>query len=411
MPAFDADAIRSQFPIFAKPLSKDRRLTYLDSASTAQKPQSVVDAERTVYENFYANAYRGVYAFGAKVDEELEETRARMAAFLGAGSAEEIVFTPGTTMAINLVARGWGGKYLQRGDEILLNEMEHHANIVPWQIIAKEKDAVIKYLPLTEDGRLEMSRWDGFFTERTKLVAVTAMSNVLGTVNPIAEITRRAHAGGAVVLVDGAQSVPHQRADVTTADVDFLACSGHKMFGPSGVGILYGKREHLENMDPFLGGGHMISRVFHEHSEYAPPPMKFEAGTLPIAQAIALRAAIDFIESLDPQAMHAHEQDLLQYAHQRLGEIPGMRIFGPDVEHKGSIASFTIDKMHPEDLANLLDRKGVFVRHGHHCTMLLHELLKAPATTRASFAVYNQRADVDALVDAIQFARERLRLA
>jgi len=407
----DIDAVRADFPILGKSLSKDRRLAFLDSAASAQKPQVVIDKEREVYENYFANAYRGVYQFGAKVDEELEASREAVRSLINADSAEEIIFTAGTTMSINLVANAWGRKFLKPGDEILLNEMEHHANLVPWQQIAQSTGATLKVLPLTADGRLNLDELDTLLTEKTKLVAVTGMSNVLGTINPIAEITERAKGVGAWVLVDAAQSVPHRAVDVQSPAVDFLAFSGHKIVGPTGVGVLYGRQELLEAMDPFLGGGHMISRVFKDHSEYADPPMKFEAGTLPIAQAIALRSAIEYVQGLGFDAIHAHEQDLLEYATARLLEIPGMTIYGPRTEHKGSICTFTIDKVHPEDLANLLDRSGVFVRHGHHCTMPLHDLLGVPATTRASFAFYNNREDVDQLIEGIDYARKRLRLS
>jgi cysteine desulfurase/selenocysteine lyase len=407
---FDVEAVRADFPILGKPLSKGRRLTFLDSAASAQKPSVVIDKEREVYENYFANAYRGVYQFGARIDEELEACRETVRELLNAARADEIIFTAGTTMSINLVANGWGRKFLKAGDEILLNEMEHHANIVPWQHIAQATGAKIQYLPLTADGRLNLDVLDDYLTERTKLVAVTGMSNVLGTINPLGEITARAKAVGARVFVDAAQSVPHAPVNVQDPAVDFLAFSGHKIFGPTGVGILYGRRELLEEMDPFLCGGHMISRVFKDHSDYADPPMKFEAGTLPIAQAIALRPAIEYVTNLGFDAIHAHERDLLEYATTRLLEIPGLTIYGPATAHKGSICSFSIDQVHPEDLANLLDRKGVFVRHGHHCTMPLHDLLKVPATTRASFAMYNNREDVDALIEGIQFARKRLRL-
>jgi cysteine desulfurase/selenocysteine lyase len=411
MTHFDVEAVRTDFPILGKALSKGRRLTFLDSAASAQKPRVVIDKEREVYENYYANAYRGVYQFGAAVDEELEASREAVRELLGAGSADEIIFTSGTTMSINLVANAWGRKFLKPGDEILLNEMEHHANIVPWQHVAKATGAVVKYLPLTQDGRLNLDVLGDYLTERTKMVSVTGMSNVLGTINPIGEIAKRAKAVGALVLVDAAQSVPHGFVNVQDPAVDFLAFSGHKIVGPSGVGVLYGRRELLQAMDPFLCGGHMIARVYKDHSEYAGPPMKFEAGTLPIAQAIALRPAIEYVKALGFDAIHAHERDLLEYATTRLHEIPGLTIYGPSTEHKGAICSFTIDNVHPEDLANLLDRHGVFVRHGHHCTMPLHDLLKVQATTRASFAFYNNRDDVDALIEGIHFARKRLKVA
>lgn len=406
----DVAAVRRDFPILAKPLPKGRSLVYLDSASSAQKPSAVIDKQREVYENYYANAYRGVYRFGALVDDGLEATRAAVQQWINAREPEEIVFSSGSTMSINMVAYGWGLSRLQAGDEVLLNEMEHHANFVPWQQIARKVGAVCRFIPLTDDGRLDMERLDEVLSPKTRLVAVTGMSNVLGTINPIKELTRRAHEVGALVAVDGAQSVPHGATDVQDLDVDFVAFSGHKLYGPSGVGVLYGRRDLLESMDPFMYGGHMIAQVTKDDSTWARLPAKFEAGTLPIVQAVALGAAIEYLNGLGIRAVQAHEDELLKYAHQRLTEIPGMNIYGPSVEHKGAIVSFTIDKAHAEDLAQLLDRKGVFVRHGHHCTMPLHEKLGVSATVRASFGCYNNTEDVDALVEAIHFARERLRL-
>ena len=457
----DVETVRQDFPILQKPLPKGMFPVYLDTAASAQKPRQVIEKERECEESYYANAYRGVYRFGARVSDELDATRRKVQEFLGAAAPEEIIFTSGCTMSINLVANAWGRKFLQAGDEILLNEMEHHANLVPWQRIAAERGAVLRFIPLTPDGQLDLERLDDVLTERTKLVAVTGMSNVVGTIPPIDVLAAKAHERGALILVDAAQSVPHlptdvqyysplcclqrtaspvqndiealaadphgaQRVDpyaefglnepgVRTAGagayVDFLAFSGHKLFGPTGVGILYARRELLEAMDPFLGGGHMISRVYKDHSEYAEPPAKFEAGTLPIVQAIALGAAVDYVTGLGFEAIHEHEQRLLRYAHEKLLEVPGLTIYGPDVEHKGAIVSFDIEKAHPEDLANLLDLKGVFVRHGHHCTMPLHDLLGVPATVRASFSIYNTEAEIDALAEALQFARKRLRLA
>ena len=408
--AFDVRKIRHDFPILDCELSEGKPLVYLDSAASAQKPRVVIEKEAEVYQNYYANAYRGVYQFGARIDEELEASRAKIQRFLGAAEPREIIFTAGTTMSINLVANAWGRPVLEPGDELLLTEMEHHANLVPWQRIAQETEAVLRFIPLTADGRLDLDRLDKVLTDRTRLVAVTAMSNVLGTINPIDELARRAHQHGALILVDAAQSIPHQLTDVSASDVDFLAFSGHKLFGPTGVGVLYGRHDLLESMDPFLCGGHMISQVFRDHSTWADLPAKFEAGTLPIAQAIALGTAVDYVSEIGFAAIAAHEQRLTATAHQRLMEIPGMRIHGPAVRHKGAIVSFSIDRVHPEDLAQLLDRKGVFVRHGHHCAMPLHEHLGVPATTRASFALYNTVGEIDALIDGIHFAREKLRL-
>ncbi len=409
--SFDVAKVRAQFPIFDRPLPNGQPLIYLDSAASAQKPHSVIDKERECYERYYANAYRGDYQFGVHIDEELESTRGKVRDLIGATQSEEILFTSGTTMSINLVANAWGRKFLQAGDEILLTQMEHHANLVPWQQVAHATGASVRYIPLTSDWRLDLDRLDEVLTDRTRLVAVSGMSNVLGTVPPIREIAAAARKRGALVLVDGAQSVPHLATNVHDLDIDFLTFSAHKLYGPSGVGVLWGRRRLLEAMDPFLCGGHMISEVFWDHSTWAALPAKFEAGTLPIAQAVAMGAAVDFVNGLGLPAIHAHDADLTAYAHERLGSVVGLRIFGPEPAEKGPIVTFAIDGIHPQDLANLIDRKGVAVRHGHHCTMPLHSLLGVPATTRASFGVYTTRGDIDVLVDAIEFARKKLRRA
>jgi cysteine desulfurase/selenocysteine lyase len=409
-PPFDVEVVRRDFPIFDRQLSSDLPLTYLDSGASAQKPRSVIDKERQVYETYYANAYRGVYRFGAQIDDEMEAVRETLRGFLGARSPDEIIFTSGATMSINLVARCWGGRHLQPGDELLLNVTEHHANLVPWQMVAKDTGAQLRFIPLLEDGRLDLDRLDDVLGERTKLIALSGMSNVLGSINPISEIVQRAQKYGALVAVDGAQSVPHLATDVCCPQIDFLSFSGHKLFGPSGVGVLYGRQELLQDMDPFLGGGHMIASVERQSSTWAQPPAKFEAGTPAIAQAIALGTAVDYVTSHGWEAIRCHEHALLKYAHKRLLEVPGMRIHGPDVEHKGAIISFTVDDAHPEDLAQLLDRCGVFVRHGHHCAMPLHDWLGQAATVRASLALYNSRGDIDRLVDGLHFARQKLRL-
>ncbi len=406
----DVETIRQDFPILHKPLSNGMPLVYLDSAASAQKLRQVIETLRDCYENYYANSHRGVYEFGVRIDEALESARRKVQTFIGAAEPEEIIFTSGTTMSINLVAHAWGRKFLQPNDEIVLNEMEHHANLVPWQQVARENGAKLRFIPLTPDGRLDLSQLDDLLSEKTRLVAVTGMSNVLGTINPIAEITTKAKQVGALVLVDGAQSVPHQQTDVRNPEIDFLAFSGHKLFGPSGVGVLYGRRELLESMDPFLTGGGMIDEVHRDHSTWGELPAKFEAGTLPVAQAIALGTAVDYLRSLDFEAIGAHERQLLKRAHQRLSEIPGVRILGPDVAYKGPIISFIVEGIHPHDVAQLLDRKGVAVRAGHHCTMPLHALLDVTATTRASFALYNTEAEADALADAVRFARKKFRL-
>jgi len=408
----DVLEIRRDFPILNRPLETGRHRkgllpAFLDSAASAQKPHCVIDREREVEEQFYANAYRGVYYFGARVDEELEASRAAIGRFVGA-APEEVVFTSGTTMSLNLIARAWGGKFLQPGDEVLITDMEHHANIVPWQMICAERGATLKWLPLTDDLRLDLDQLDAYLTPRTKLVAVTGMSNVLGTINPVAEIAKRVHAAGALFAVDAAQSVPHLPVHMRSFGIDFLAFSGHKLFGPSGVGVFCAREDLLRSMSPFLGGGHMIDRVWKDHSTWAEPPAKFEAGTIPIVQAIALHAAIDYVTGLGLNRIHATEEALLRYAHEKLTTIPGLTIHGPAMEHKGAICSFTIDGASAEDLASLLDVQGVFVRHGHHCTMPLHDRLGIAASVRASFAFYNTREEVDRLVNGLHFALDRI---
>lgn len=410
-PMLDVEAIRRDFPILSKILPNGQPLTFLDNAASAQKPKRVIEKQTEFYENYYANAYRGDYQLGAHVDIALEAVRSKTQEFLGAEHSEEIILTSGTTMSLNLVAQSWGRKFLKAGDEILVTPMEHHANLVPWQQVASEKQASLKYIPLTSDGRLDLERLDEVLTEKTKLVAVTAMSNVLGTINPIDILSEKAKAVGALILVDGAQSVPHLPVNVRESGIDFFAFSGHKLYGPTGIGILYGRRELLEAMDPFLYGGHMIDRVFLDHSTWAELPAKFEAGTLPIVQAISLGTALDYVMEIGFDAIHQHEQHLLKTAHEILSDIPGLTIYGPAPEHKGAIVSFTIEGAHPQDLSFQLDRKGVAVRYGHHCAMPLHDWLDAPATVRASFAFYNTTAEIETLAEAIHFARKKLRLS
>lgn len=406
----DADAVRAQFPVLNQVLDGNVLPVFLDSGASAQKPQCVIDKEREVEEQYFSNAYRGKYSFGARIDEELEMARSHVAGFIGAASARSIAFTPGTTSTLSMIAAGWGDQFVTADDEILITEMEHHANFVPWQQLALRTGAKLCFMPLTDDWQVDMTRLDEVLTKKTKLVAVCGMSNVLGTINPVAELTRRAHAVGAVIVVDGAQSVPHMRTDVSTDDIDFLVFSGHKLYGPTGVGILYGRPDRLEEMQPVVFGGHMIDRVYKDHSTWAPAPARFEAGTLPIVQAIALGTAVEWVQHVGLERIHRHEQQLLISAMEQLGEIPGLRIFGPDAEHRGAIISFRIDGIHPEDLAAILDRRGVLTRHGHHCAMPLHDLLGVSATTRASFAAYNTPSDVTALVDGIAAARQTLQL-
>lgn len=406
---FDVATIKAQFPVLNQTFDDGLKPVYLDSGASAQKPSAVIEKEREVQEQYFANAYRGKYRFGARIDEELEESRSKVAAFINARESREIAFVGGTTAALNMIAFGWGGRHLKAGDEVLISHMEHHANLVPWQQVVEKAGATLRFIPLTEDGRLNMDRLDEVLTPQTKIVAISGMSNVLGTINPIDKLTQKAHAVGAIIVVDGAQSVPHMKTDVQKSDVDFLVFSGHKVYGPTGVGVLYGKAERLEETDPILFGGHMISKVTDHESSWSPIPARFEAGTLPIVQAIALGAAIDWINEVGIEAIGEHEHRLLEQATQRLSEIEGMTIFGPDTSQKGAIISFRCEGVHPEDLAAILDRRAVLTRHGHHCTMPLHNLLGVSATTRASFGAYNTIDDIDALIAGIKDARKQLK--
>ena len=400
----NGDEIRRQFPVLCQIMPRGSRPIFLDSGASAQKPQCVIDKEREVEEQYFANAHRGTYQFGQRIDEEFEGARTSLAKFLNAPSPDNVIFTPGTTIGINMIASGWGRKHVQPGDEILTTVMEHHANFVPWQQLAKERCATLKLIPLTPDGRLDMKQLDSVLTKRTRVLTITGMSNMLGTVNPITELVRRAHAVGACVVVDGAQSVPHLPTDVFADDIDFLVFSGHKLYGPTGVGVLYGKAERLEEMDPVFFGGHMISEVRIEESTWSVAPAKFEAGTMPIVQAIALGTAVEWVQKIGVASIHQHEQLLTTLAIERLKQIPGITIYGPDVAHRGGIVSFRIDGLHPEDLAAILDQRNVFARHGHHCTMPLHTYLGVSATTRVSLAAYNSADDIDELMKAIELA-------
>jgi cysteine desulfurase/selenocysteine lyase len=377
-------------------------LVYLDNGASTQHPRQVIQAMVDVYERHYANVHRGIHALSEESTDRYEAARRKVQNFLNAASEEEVIFTRGTTESINLVARSWGDANLRPGDEILLTEMEHHSNIVPWQQAAARTGAVIRWLPITDDGRLAMDRLDEFLSPRTKIVAVTAMSNVLGTINPIETIVAAAHRFGALVLIDAAQSVPHQATDVQALGADFLAFSGHKMLGPTGVGVLYGRRELLEAMPPFQGGGNMIRRVTTEEFEPAELPARFEAGTPPIVQAIGLGAAIDYLEQVGMDAIHAHERALVTRAHEVLSAISGVRILGPGPRHTGGIVGFVIDRVHAHDVAQVLDRYGVAVRAGHHCAMPLHKRLGITASTRASCYLYNTPTEVDVLASAVE---------
>ena len=396
----DAERIRKDFPIFER-TPHGKRLVYLDSAATSQKPRQVIDAVTDFYERHNANLYRAVYELAEEATARFEEARARLARFIGAPDPSCLVFNRGTTESVNLVAHGYGRKFLREGDEILLSDLEHHSNVVPWQFCAQATGAKLRFISLDEEGRLDLANLDGLITERTKVVAVTGQSNVIGTMPPIRRLADAAHAVGAVIVVDGAQLVPHNRVDVVELDIDFLTISGHKMLGPTASGGLYGKREVLDRMDPFLGGGEMIMEVHRDHSTFKDPPHRFEAGTMNIAQEIGLVAAIDYLEDIGMDSVRAHEKDLTRYAIDRLLDV-GATVFGShDAESRGGAVSFWFRDIHPHDMAQVLDQEGVCVRPGHHCAQILMRCLGVPATTRASFYVYNTQEDVDALIEAL----------
>jgi cysteine desulfurase/selenocysteine lyase len=398
----DAERIRDDFPILRQTIN-GKRLVYLDSAASSQKPIPVLDAMRTFYENDYANVHRGVHRLATRATEAYESARCEVAGFVGA-RPESLVFTRNATEAINLVAHSWGRSRLTAGDEIILTVMEHHSNLVPWHLLASDHGVVLRHIPITEDFRLDLDAFERLITPRTKMVCVAHMSNTLGTVNPVKLIADRAHAAGAVVLVDGAQAVPHMKVDMVDLDCDFYAFSAHKMVGPSGIGALYAKSEHLEAMPPFLGGGEMIAQVRLDGSTYNVPPHKFEAGTPAIAEAVGFGAAAKYLDGLGMEAVQAYEADLARFAIEALRRFPEVRILGPETDRGGAV-SFTVDGIHPHDLATVLDTEGVAVRAGHHCTMPLHDLLGIPASLRASFYIYNVREDAERLIEALDRTR------
>jgi len=374
---------------------------YLDSSNTSQKPRQVIEAISEYYELHNANLYRAVYALAEEATSLFEEARSKLASFVGAPDPACIVFNRGTTESTNLVAHAYGRKFLKPGDEILLTVVEHHSNLVPWQLAAQATGATLRFIPLAEDGTLDLGGLDALLTERTKIVGVTGMSNVLGTMPPLRLLADAAHAVGAVVLVDGAQLVPHTPVDVQELDVDFLTISGHKMLGPTASGGLFGKLEVLDRMDPFLGGGEMIREVYPDHSTFKEVPYRFEGGTMNIAEEVGLAAAIDYLEALGMEAVREHEKELTAYAMKRLGEA-GATVFGPqDPELRGGAVSFAYRGIHPHDLAQVLDQENVCIRAGHHCAQPLMRALGVPATARASFYVYNRPEDVDALIEAL----------
>ncbi|MBJ22883.1 MAG: cysteine desulfurase [bacterium] len=397
--SLDVEKIRAEFPILASEM-RGRPLTYLDSAASAQKPRVVIDAMSDFYAAHYANIHRGVYQLSSEATVEYEAVRARVARFIGARDPREIVFVRNATEAINLVARTWGEENIAPGDEIVLTMMEHHANIVPWQMLASRRGASIRVAEIDDSGVLDLDDLERLLGPRTKLVAFAHVSNALGTINPVAEIVSLARERGIVTLVDGAQAVPHQPVDVATLDCDFYAFSGHKVFGPSGAGVLHGRLERLEAMPPFLGGGDMIESVSFEDTTFAQVPQKFEAGTPDIASIIGFGAAIDYLEELGMNEISAYEHGLLLYATERLEEVPGLRILG-DAKEKAAVLSFVLDDAHPHDIGTVLDAEGIAIRAGHHCAQPLMKRMGVPATARASLAFYNTRDDVDRLVDAL----------
>jgi len=400
----DIAQIRADFPILDQQ-AHGQPLIYLDSTATAQKPRQVIEAQARYYRQDNANVHRGIHTLAERATAEYEKARLKVARFINAASSKEIVFVRNTTEGLNLVANAWGRANLKPGDEVLITQMEHHSNIVPWQLVTQATGATLRYVPVTDAGELDFDALDDLLTERTKIFAFTAMSNVLGTINPVAELVAKAHAVGAIAVVDGAQSVPHLPTDVQALDADFLAFSAHKMLGPTGVGALYGKRALLQAMPPFMGGGEMIREVFMDHSTWEDAPLRFEAGTPAIGEAIAFGAAVDYLDALGMDWVHEHEQAITRYAWQRLSAVSGLRIIGPGPERRGGLISFTLADVHPHDVAAVLDMHGVAVRAGHHCAQPIHDRYGIPATTRASFYIYNTPEEVDVLVRALEKAK------
>jgi cysteine desulfurase/selenocysteine lyase len=399
----DARAIREQFPIFRAP--REKPLIYLDSAATSQKPDAVLEAMDRYYRTINANIHRGVYRIAEEATAAYEDARRRVATFVGA-HPRELIFTRNSTEALNLVAYAYGRWALKSGDAIVLTPMEHHSNLVPWQLLAQERGLELRFIPITPQGELELPALPGLLADgRVKLVSVVHISNVVGTINSIAEIARQAHAAGAVVVVDASQSVPHCPVNVKALGADFVAFTAHKLLGPTGIGALWGRRELLEAMPPFLGGGEMIREVKLTKSEWNELPWKFEAGTMSIAEAIGFGAAVDYLSNLGMDAVFAHDRELAAYAMKRLAEVPGLRILGPAAEKRGGVVAFAIEGVHPHDIATVLDADGIAVRAGHHCAMPLHEALGVPSSARASFHCYSLPEDVDALIEGLHRAR------
>lgn len=403
---FDVTRIRDDFPILNREIRPGVPVVYLDSTATSQKPAPVIEAMDSFYRQSNANIHRGVHTLAEESTALYESAREKVAKFINAPSQKQVIFTRNTTESINLVAYSWARANLKSGDVVILTEMEHHSNLVPWHILKTERGVRLEFIPVTADGLLDLDAYRALLDQGPKLVSFTHMSNVLGTINPAADIIRLAHESGAVTLVDGAQSVPHFAVDVQALDADFLAFSAHKMLGPTGIGVLYGKTKLLEEMPPFLGGGDMIKTVHLR--EFAPNslPHKFEAGTPAIAEAVGFGAAVDYLTSIGMEAVAAHEHKITEYALERLEEVPGLELFGPDAQDKGGVAAFTFDGVHPHDVAQILDRDGIAVRAGHHCAQPLHEKFGISATSRASFYLYNTKEEVDKLVEGIYKVKE-----
>jgi cysteine desulfurase/selenocysteine lyase len=401
---FDIRRVAEDFPILSEKIH-GKRLAYLDSAASAQKPQAVIDAITHTYTHQYANIHRGVHYLSERATVAYQNVRAKVRDLINASSDDEIIFTSGTTDAINLIAQTFGRAMLKPGDEVLITEMEHHSNIVPWQLLRDEKGITLRVVPILDDGSLDMDAFKDLLNDRTKLVAVTQVSNALGTVNPIAEISRLAHGAGARLLVDGAQGIPHGSIDVRALDIDFYVFSGHKLYGPTGTGVLYAKADLLDAMPPWKGGGDMILSVTFDKTEYAPAPHKFEAGTPNIAGVIAMGAGIDWFTALDRDGLKAHERDILDYGTMRLSEQPGLRLIGTAAD-KTAVLSFVLDYAHPHDIGTILDGEGVAVRTGHHCAQPVMDRFDIAATVRASIAAYTTREDIDQLVAGLGKVRE-----
>jgi cysteine desulfurase/selenocysteine lyase len=400
--AFDVKRVRQDFPILGREIRPGVKLVYLDTTATSQKPEQVLRAMDAYYRTSNANIHRGVHTLAEEATAMYESARMRIANFVGTQNAREVIYTRNATEAINLVAYTWGRANLIRGDLVILTEMEHHSNLVPWQILAAEKELRLEFIPVTEDGLLDLKAYQDLLELKPKLVAFTHMSNVLGTINPAKEIIRQAHEAGALALVDAAQSVPHFKVDVQDLDADFVAFSGHKMCGPTGVGILYGKEALLEAMPPFMGGGDMIRKVYLRSFTPNDLPHKFEAGTPAVAEAVGLGAAVDYLTAIGMEQIAAHEQQIMSYAMDRLSEVSGLRLLGPALDKRGGVASFTLEGIHPHDVAQILDQDGVAVRAGHHCAMPLHDRYHIPATTRASFYLYTTTEEIDTLVNGLE---------